>query len=68
MKICSAADAAKLVPDGATVLINGSGGGVNDPGAVLAGLEARFLAEAHPRDLTVVHLPTKMVSPWENKT
>jgi propionate CoA-transferase len=56
VRICSAADAAKLVPDGATVLINGSGGGVNDPGAVLAGLEARFLAEAHPRDLTIVHV------------
>ena len=42
--------------DGATVLIDGSGGGVNEPAAVLAALEERFLADARPRDLTVVHV------------
>ncbi|WP_225625864.1 acyl CoA:acetate/3-ketoacid CoA transferase [Streptomyces werraensis] len=56
MKICSAEEAAALVPDGATVLVDGSGGGVNEPGAVLTGLEARFLAESRPRDLTLVHI------------
>jgi propionate CoA-transferase len=56
VRICDAAQAAALVPDGATVLIDGSGGGVNEPTAVLSGIEARFLAEAHPRDLTVVHI------------
>jgi propionate CoA-transferase len=56
MKMCDAADAARLVPDGATVLVDGSGGGVNEPAAVLAGVEARFLSEQHPRDLTVVHV------------
>lgn len=56
MRICDAAEAAALVPDGATVLVDGSGGGVNEPAAVLAGLEARFLAESRPRDLTLVHI------------
>lgn len=56
MKICEAQAAAELVPDGATVLVDGSGGGVNEPAAVLAGIEARFLAEKHPRDLTLVHV------------
>ena len=56
MKICDAETAARLIPDGATVLVDGSGGGVNEPAAVLAGIEARFLAEQHPRDLTLVHV------------
>jgi len=49
-------EAAALVPDGATVLVDGSGGGVNEPGLVLAALERRFLSEGHPRDLTVIHV------------
>ena len=56
VRICDAAEAAALVPDGATVLVDGSGGGVNEPAAVLAALEERFLGEAHPRDLTLVHV------------
>ena len=56
MRICDASAAAALVPDGASVLVDGSGGGVNDPGAVLAALEERFLTESAPRDLTVVHV------------
>jgi propionate CoA-transferase len=51
----SAAAAAALVPDGATVLVDGSGGGVNEPDLVLAALETRFLHEGHPAQLTVVH-------------
>jgi hypothetical protein len=35
LRILSAADAASLVPDNATVLVDGSGGGVNEPAAVL---------------------------------
>jgi propionate CoA-transferase len=54
--MCDASEAAALVPDGATVLVEGSGGGVNEPTAVLAALEQRFLAESHPRDLTLVHI------------
>lgn len=56
MRICDASEAAALVPDGATVLVDGSGGGVNEPAAVLTALEARFLDHQHPRDLTVVHV------------
>jgi len=56
VQICDPAQAAALVADGATVLVDGSGGGVNEPGAVLAGLESRFVAEQHPRDLTLVHI------------
>ena len=35
-KIVTAAEAAALVASGATLLVDGSGGGVNEPGAVLA--------------------------------
>lgn len=51
----SAAAAAERVGDGATVLVDGSGGGVNEPGRVLAALEQRFLAGQGPHRLTVVH-------------
>lgn len=44
-----------MVPDGATVAITGSGGGVIEPDAVFAALEQRFIAETFPRDLTLVH-------------
>jgi propionate CoA-transferase len=54
-KLMSADAAAALVPDGATVLVDGSGGGVNEPGLVLAALESRFVRERHPSALTVVH-------------
>lgn len=54
--ILDAAGAAALVRDGATVVVDGSGGGVNEPGEILQGLEARFLEERSPRDLTVVHV------------
>lgn len=56
VQICDPAQAAALVRDGSTVLVDGSGGGVNEPGAVLSGLEARFVAEQQPRDLTLVHI------------
>lgn len=56
MKICEASEAVALIPDGATVLVDGSGGGINEPATVLAALEARFLAEQHPRDLTLLHV------------
>jgi propionate CoA-transferase len=56
MRVCTADAAAVLVPDQATLLVDGSGGGVNEPAAVLAGLERRFLAERHPRGLTLLHV------------
>jgi propionate CoA-transferase len=44
-----------MVKDRATVLVDGSGGGINEPGAVLQALESRFQAEAHPAQLAVIH-------------
>ncbi|MBI2245082.1 MAG: acyl CoA:acetate/3-ketoacid CoA transferase [Nocardioides sp.] len=55
-KIVTAADAAALVASGATLLVDGSGGGVNEPGAVLAALEQRFVEQNLPVDLALVHV------------
>ena len=54
-KYMSAAQAAAMIPDGAAIGIIGGGGGLVEPDTLLAGIEARFHAEGHPRDLTVVH-------------
>ena len=54
-KVVSAESAAKMVRDGTTILIDGSGGGINEPDLVLAALESRYLAEQHPAGLSVVH-------------
>ena len=56
MKVISAEAAAKLVQNGWNVLVSGSGGGHAVPEAALAAIEARFLAEKAPRDLTVTHV------------
>jgi propionate CoA-transferase len=56
MKFLSADDAALLIPDHATLLVDGSGGGVNEPGAVLAAIERRFLQSFAPTGLTVLHI------------
>lgn len=53
-KVISATEAAELIRDEATVLVDGSGGGVNEPDLVLAALENRFLACGHPAALSVV--------------
>src|SRR5262249_7327277 len=50
MKLISAADAARLVRSGSTVVASGSGGGHAVPEALLAALEERFLAQGPPRD------------------
>lgn len=52
---CSPDEAVKGIRSGATIAISGSGGGVNEPAAILAALEGRFLAAGEPRDLVVVH-------------
>ncbi|NLU71416.1 acyl CoA:acetate/3-ketoacid CoA transferase [Streptomyces sp. HNM0575] len=51
----SAAAAAETVPDGATIAMSGSGGGILEADDVLAAVEERFLDSGHPRDLTVIH-------------
>jgi len=51
----TADEAARLVGDGATVAVTGSGGGVLEPDALLAALEARFLRDGRPRGLTFLH-------------
>lgn len=56
VKIVSAAQAAQLVPSDATVLVDGSGGGVNEPAAILLALEERFKDVQQPSNLTVVHI------------
>ncbi len=56
MNVETATAAVARIQDGATVLVDGSGGGVNEPGLVLEALEARFLEEGHPRDLTLIHI------------
>lgn len=53
-KIVTPSQAAALVPDSATVYITGAGlGGFAEEVAI--GIQDRFLAEAHPRDLTIYH-------------
>ncbi len=49
-----ASELVRLVPDGATIALSGSGTMIQ-PDHALAALEASFLATGHPRDLTVVH-------------
>lgn len=51
----SADEAAATVPDGATIALTGSGGGILEADDVLAAIERRFLATGHPQGLTVVH-------------
>lgn len=53
-KIVSADQAAKLIPDGAIVAVNSSSG-LCCPDATLKAIGARFDAEQHPRDLTMLH-------------
>ena len=53
-KILSAAEAARLIPDGAIVTVSSSSA-LGCPDAVLAAIGARFDAEGHPRQLTTLH-------------
>lgn len=53
--ILSAAEAADFVHDNATLVVEGSGGGLLEPDLLLRGLRERFLATGHPRDLTLIH-------------
>jgi propionate CoA-transferase len=54
-KVISAANAARLVQDGDFVAIQGSGGGIGEPTALIRAIRERFLAESKPGDLTLCH-------------
>src|SRR5215207_4845491 len=54
VQVLSAADAAALIPDGATVMVSSSSG-LGCPDAVLAAVGDRFAASGHPRNLTTIH-------------
>jgi acyl CoA:acetate/3-ketoacid CoA transferase len=45
--------AVSRIPPEATVMVGSCGGGIMEPGAVLAALERRFVATGAPRDLTL---------------
>ena len=55
MKVVSPQRAAELVPPGATVMVDGSGGGVNEPDLILRAIAERFAETGTPTDLRVVH-------------
>src|ERR1044071_6942735 len=54
MEKITADEAARLIENGDSILISGSGGGHAVPEALLAAVERRFLAEGKPRGLTSV--------------
>lgn len=54
-RVLSASEAVQLIPPGAAVAIQGSGGGVGEPTALLRALRARFDATAQPAGLTLIH-------------
>ncbi len=54
-QLVSAEEAAALVPDGATVAVTGSGGGLLEADAVFAALAQRHANTGQPRNLTLVH-------------
>jgi propionate CoA-transferase len=56
MDVISASRAARLIADGASVVVSGSGGGHAVPEAVLAAVGERYLAEGTPADLCLVHV------------
>jgi acyl CoA:acetate/3-ketoacid CoA transferase len=53
-RVLSAAEAARLIPDGAIVTVSSSSA-LGCPDATLAAIGARFDAEGHPRHLTTLH-------------
>jgi propionate CoA-transferase len=54
-KLMSAREAVDLIVDDAVIVVDGSGGGVNQPDAILAALAQRFSETAAPSGLTVMH-------------
>lgn len=54
-KITTAGEVAAAIPDGATLALTGSGGGLIEADAIHVAIERRFLETGHPRDLTLAH-------------
>lgn len=54
-QVLSPTEAVAHIPNGATVAIQGSGGGVGEPTALLRALRQRFDATASPRGLRLIH-------------
>ncbi|RYF31875.1 MAG: acyl CoA:acetate/3-ketoacid CoA transferase [Comamonadaceae bacterium] len=54
-KKMSAAQAAELIKDGATVAVTGSGGGLVEPDAIFEAVERRFKSGKGASNLTLVH-------------
>ncbi len=54
-KIYTSDEAAKFIQSDCNLLVDGSGGGVNEPGDILLAIEKRFLETGQPRNLTVIH-------------
>jgi propionate CoA-transferase len=55
-RIVDVADAVRLIADGATVLVGGSGAGHAVPQRFIDALAEEFTATGHPRDLTTVRV------------
>jgi propionate CoA-transferase len=53
-KVISAAEAARLIPDGAVITVSSSSG-LGCPDSVLKAVGERFDAEGHPRQITTLH-------------
>lgn len=53
--VMTARQIADAIPDGATIAVTGSGGGMLEPDAIYEALEARFKETGAPRDLTLIH-------------
>ena len=54
-KVLTAAAAVQLIQDRAFVAIQGAGGGVAEPTALMKALGERYQQEQQPRDLTLCH-------------
>ncbi|HZO97012.1 MAG TPA: CoA-transferase [Gaiellaceae bacterium] len=53
--LLTAEEAVELVPTGATLVVTGSGGGVNEPAALLSALRQRFRTSGRPERLVLYH-------------
>lgn len=54
-KICSAEEAVRLIRSNSVLVVAGSGGGVNEPDAVLKAFEERFMETGQPQNIILYH-------------